>query len=162
MHHHLFVSMIDTFFLQRDQSIEVLWVNYRSWMFHRYQSKNQMVGFQDASMCTQKQLRSEINDILSVCQFKSTCRTRFELPPPKIIASPLNIVEQDPSTYECPSKTAFSSINLPSALNTNEFFCWIKSKWSCSVLNSQKSPVKPSKQEHSKILSSFSNIWFEC
>ena len=90
--------------------------------------------------------------------FKCTCRIKSK--PPKIIASPFNIVEQDPKASVCSSITAFSSINLPSALKINGVLSWTKSKWSCSVLNSQKSPVKPSKQEHSKILWGFNMIRF--
>ena len=91
--------------------------------------------------------------------FKCTCRVKFKNVPPRIIASPFNIVEQEDRTIACSSTIAFFSINLPSALNINESFLQIKSRWSCLVLNSQKSPVKPSAQEHSNIKWGFSTIW---
>ena len=74
---------------------------------------------------------------------------------PKTIASPLTTVEQEPKAETFSSTTVLSAINLPLESNMS----WVrltavltKSKWFCLVLNSQKSPVKPSAQEHSKIL----------
>ena len=69
IYHLFFLSTIDTFFLHSDWSREGWWVNYRSWMFHRYLQKSQMVGLRDALLCIQKQPKSEISNMLSLCYF---------------------------------------------------------------------------------------------
>ena len=121
-----------------------------------------MASHQDVLLCIQIRQISKLR--LSILFQFSKCTCRFILVgwiwlPPKMTASPFTIVEHDLYAPEFSPMDALSPTSLPFSLNISLSLNWfsksftvvlIKSRWSASILCSQKTPSKPFAQEHSK------------